>query len=63
MLINLAFNFGTIYDNLETLYFFFIDTPFSVGTTPSEAGNLIGDIIYMIYTPPVPVASKTPVAA
>lgn len=57
MLINAAYNFGDIYDDLEALYFFFIQTPYSPGTTPSEAGNLIGEIILLCLTPPVPIAT------
>jgi hypothetical protein len=56
MLINAAYNFGEIYDDLEALYFFFIQTPYSPGTTPAEAGNMIGEIILLMLTPPVPLA-------
>lgn len=57
MLINGAYNFGEIYDDLEALYFFFIQTPYSPGTTPAEAGNMIGEIVLLLMTPPVPLAN------
>ena len=57
LLINTAYNFGEIYDDLEALYFFFIETPYSPGTTPTEAGELIGEIILLMNTPPVPLAT------
>lgn len=55
MLINIAYNFGKIYDDFESLYFFFIKTPYSPGTTPDVAGNLIGEIIRLMNSPPVPL--------
>ncbi len=54
---NVAYNFGTIYDNLEALYFFIYQTPYSTGITPSQAGNLLGQIIYLSHKNPVPVNS------
>ncbi len=59
LLINAAFNFGDIYDDLEALYFFFIETPYSPGTTPSEAGEMIGEIILLMNTPPVPIETDS----
>ena len=55
LLVNTAYHFGDIYDDIEALYFFFFETPFSPGTTTGEAGNHAGEIIYNIRTPPVPV--------
>jgi hypothetical protein len=59
LLVNTAYNFGEIYDDLEALYFFFIETPYSPGTTPAEAGELIGEIILLMNTPPVPLATDS----
>ena len=59
LLTNAAYNFGEIYDDLEALYFFFIQTPYSPGTTPTEAGEMIGEIILLMNTPPVPLDSGT----
>jgi len=60
MFYNIAFHFGTIYDNLETFYFFLMDTPYSPTMSVSDAGNLLGNVIYLALQAPVPVSQNTP---
>lgn len=57
---NILYHFGDIYDNLESLYFFFRETPYSPGTTVEEAGKMLGDVVYLSMLIPQPTdASKT----
>ena len=57
-LVNLAYNFGDVYDDLEAFFFFLVKTPYYNGATVEEAGSFLGDIVWWAMVAPVPVKNE-----
>ena len=52
---NTLYHFGEIYDDLEAFILFLVKTPFSPVMPVDQAGNILGHILFLILSDPVPV--------
>jgi hypothetical protein len=58
-LINIGYNFGDIYDDLEAFYFFLVQTPYYNGASIEQGGAFLGNIVWWATSMPTVVNNST----
>ena len=57
--INIGYNFGEIYDDLEAFYFFLVQTPYYNGAGPEQGGAFLGNVVWWATSAPVAINNST----